>query len=99
MTPEQKNRISKMTDQLEALSSELDSSDVSNLYVATDRDSEGSLVLSVNREGAVYLALTLLSLANEARPDQHFHFDPSSLDHCDQPLVIRYSKAPWEIES
>ena len=96
MTPKQQKEIRELADQLNRLTNELDSGGVSDLYVSTTLESGGAFVLSANEDGCIYLASILLSLARNARPNQHFHFDQTTvLSQCQCPLVIKFDCSPW----
>lgn len=96
MTLDQKKRLLLLAEQLHQLSEELDSDEVSNLFSATRVNGDDSITLSANEEGLVYFASILLSLAEESSPNQHYHFDETSvLSECQKPLVIKFEPAPW----
>lgn len=97
ITESQKARLREASDQLEALSDELDEESISNLYVATKEASDGAFILTANAEGFAYLASILASLAADGVVGKHYHFDKTTvLAECERSLIIRFSPAPWE---
>lgn len=56
---------------------------------------ETEIVVDANRDGLIYIAARLLSLAEQQSPGSHFHFDRVSITgHCDIPIVVCYLDEP-----
>jgi hypothetical protein len=97
MTPEQKVKMAAISKSIADLENELQTGEISNLYAATHEDVDGAVIISANTEGLIYFAKILLSLAVEAKENQHFHYDKTSvLSECERPIVIKFKKAPWQ---
>lgn len=100
MTKEQLDQLRDLSEKVWALHEATTKSDVINLYAATAKVlPDGGTMLSGNREGLIYFASILLSLASEASPGQHFHYDAHTvLTECEVPMILQYLPAPWEKE-
>jgi hypothetical protein len=97
MTKEQLEQLRDLAGKAGSLIDSLDSTGVSNIYAATTVAGSDSFILSANREGLIYFASILLSLASEASDQQHYHYDANTvLSKCDMPLILKYEAAPWE---
>lgn len=72
--------------------------EVSHHYLEIRQDPQAKeLRVSGNREGLIYLAMTILELAEQGREGSHRHFDEAGIvDHCDVPLVVSMREAPWD---
>jgi hypothetical protein len=97
MTPEQTSKLQSLSKSIATFESGLQAGEVSNLYAATHEDTEGAVVISANAEGLTYFASILLSLAADAKENQHYHFDKTTvLSECKRPIIIKFQSAPWK---
>ena len=70
--------------------------DVSKHYLRIEAGRGDTVVIRGNKEGLIYLGLSILRLARKD-VGAHLHFDEANLvDECDRPLVIAKCFAEWE---
>lgn len=70
--------------------------DVSKHYLRIEAGRGDTVVIRGNKEGLIYLGLSILRLAKKDA-GAHLHFDEANLvDECDRPLVIAKCLAEWE---
>ena len=56
------------------------------------------LSINGNKNGLIRIARAALMLASGKNSGNHFHFDSAGeLDLCEQPFVVRYKHADWEL--
>jgi hypothetical protein len=68
--------------------------DGTEVFLATERDVNGDLILAANSCGLVRLASVILELSTR-QPGAHVHFDAASeLESCEQGLVITHKVGP-----
>ena len=97
MNQEIESTIKELSEKLGALSESLESGELSSSYIASYQSEPGEMSIVANREGLVYLASLLMSLAAEPSSEQHYHFDSETvLSECELPFTIGYEAAPWE---
>ncbi len=97
MNQETESTIATLSAKLAELAESFETEDLSNRYVASYQSDPSEMSIVANREGLVYLASVLMSLAAEASGEQCYHFDSDTvLSECELPFTIGYEAAPWE---
>jgi len=87
--------LQEVRERLDHLTQDTSGKSPSSLLASFKRTDAKTLMLSANREGMIYFASILISLADKGVENSHFHFDEHTvLDQADQDLVIRYSATP-----
>ena len=93
---EQRTQIRQLADRLAELSESIEAGNSSRLFAEFSQQG-GTTILAANEHGLVYFASILMSLAAEASPGQHFHFDENTvLSRCNSRLILQFLDGPYE---
>jgi hypothetical protein len=97
MNDEMWQTVQKINSDAAQLVSKLLAEDPCPFYAALKvMDGGGTIRVSGNSEGLVYLASVLLSLAVDRTPGQHIHLGQGEvLDEADKELVFAFQNADW----
>jgi hypothetical protein len=96
MTPsdEQRKEIRQLDQSLAELHERLSSGSSSELFAEFLKQGD-TAILAANEAGLVYFASILMSLAAQASPGQHYHFDThSALSRNDLELILQFLDGP-----
>ena len=96
LSDEQRNQIKHLAKSLAELRDSLGSNPQRYLFAEFSAAGGDTAILDANEEGLVYFASIMMSLAAEASPGQHFHYDEHTvLSGGDMKLILGFLEGPY----